>query len=221
MSQEKAWRDGEADAWFRRAGVAWLHAARMDDPVLTALKCCELPDEGRMLDVGGSTGRIGAGFLHDHPGWCVDVLEISEEAMAAGRKAFPKLRFQRGSITDYDVHPAHYDVVVACAVLHFIERRLLSSAIANTDAALADGGLLVLHDFDPPYPRENHYAHQPGLFTYKQDYTSCYLSLGIFLLEYRRSCIKGSAANPSDPYDRQWMTAVLRKDLRGRYLKEP
>lgn len=220
LSQEEIWARGEADAWFRRAGDSWLQPASVDDPVLAALDAVELPDKGRLLDVGGATGRVGAGFLLLRPDWCVDVLEMSAEAIAAGRKAFPKLRFQRGSITDHDFSPSSYNVVMVCAVLSLIERSLLSCAIANTDTALSDRGLLVLHDFDPAYPRANCYAHYAGLFTYKQDYASCYLALKTYHLEYRRSCIKGSASNPFDPYDRQWMTAVLRKDLRNCYCQD-
>ena len=219
MSQEEIWTRSEADAWFRRAGDAWLHPAPIDDPVLTALKAVELPDQGTMLDVGGATGRVAAGFLRDHPGWGAHVVDLSESAITAGKKAFPNVQFEKGSITGGQFPVASADVVVVSAVLHFIERGLLSSAIANTDAVLADIGLLVLHDFDPAYPRANHYAHQPGLCTYKQDYASCYLALGIYHSEYRKSCVKGSPANAADPYDRNWITAVLRKDLQGRYAR--
>jgi hypothetical protein len=104
-------------------------------------------------------------------------------------------------------------------VLCWIERALLGQAIAHTDAAVADGGLLVIADYDAPFARANPYAHREGLFTYKQDYAACYLALGIYHLLSRRSFAHDSGANPSDPYDRQWMTAVLRKDLNGRYAR--
>lgn len=219
MAQEEIWAREEADAWFRRAGDDWLRPASIDDPVLIGLNAVELPEQGTILDLGGATGRIAAGFLRDHPTWRAHVMDLSKDAIIAGKRAFPNVHFINGSITNFDFPCAGYDVVVICAVLHFLERRLLSSAVANSDLALADGGFLVLHDFDPPHRRANHYSHNPGLFTYKQDYASCYLALGIYHLEYRRSWVKGSAANPSDPYDRRWMTAVLRKDLQGGYVR--
>jgi SAM-dependent methyltransferase len=221
MSQEQVWRDKEADAWFRRNGDALLLPAEADDPVLASLATFDLPDQGTMLDLGGSTGRFAAGFLRSNPGWSAHVLELSREAIAAGRKAFPDVRFSAGSIAEpmLPVSSDKYDLVVVSAVLQFVERGLLSRAIANTDSALNNGGLLILYDFDPPYPRANAYAHNNGCFTYKQNYTSCFLSLGIYHLEYQRSYVTGTAADPSDPYDRQWMTAIFRKDVQGRYFK--
>jgi SAM-dependent methyltransferase len=199
-----------------------LSAAPPDDPILAALSTLTLNEQGTMLDVGGASGRIAAGFLRDHPRWFVRVVEPSAEAIAAGRNLFPGVSFDQGSIANPLPAPpdgSHYDVVVISGVLCWVERALLSRAIANTDTALSDGGLLVIADFDPPAPRANPYHHAPGVFTYKQDYAQSYLSLGIYHLEFRRSVAYGSASNPSDPYDRHWMTGVLRKDLHGRYAR--
>lgn len=222
MTQERAFLEGEADAWMRRnPDSTTLPPA--DDPVLAALAVCPLAERGALLDVGGAAGRISAAFLRDHPRWFVRVVDASGEAIAAGRRAFPDVRFDQGTITK-PLPPAEpprtaYDVVVVAGVLCWTERGLLGQAIANTDAAVADGGHLVLADYDPPFPRANPYAHRAGLFTYKQDYAQCYLALGIYHLVHRRSFVYDSAADPTDPYDRQWMTAVLRKDLTGRYAR--
>lgn len=220
MTQEQAFLDGEADAWMRRNPYS-AELPPADDPLLAAFAVCEFPEKGAFLDAGGAAGRIGAAFLRSHPSWLVRVVDASGEAIAAGRRAFPDVLFDQGTLTKPlpAAYPerAAYDVVVVSGVLCWIERGLLSHAIANTDAALVDGGLLVIADHDAPIPRANPYVHRAGLFTYKQDYANCYLALGTYHLMYRRSIVYGSAANPADPYDRQWMTAVLRKDLTGRY----
>lgn len=222
MSQERAFLEGEADAWIRRNPDSTTFASA-DDPVIAALAGCELAERGALLDAGGAAGRIGAAFLRDHPSWFVRVVDASGEAIAAGQRAFPDVQFDQGTLTRplpaSDSERGTYDVVVVSGVLCWIERSLLSQAIANTDAAVADGGLIVLADYDAPFPRANPYAHRAGLFTYKQDYAHCYLALGTYHLVHRRSFVYDSAANPADPYDRQWMTAVLRKDLTGRYAR--
>jgi SAM-dependent methyltransferase len=167
-------------------------------------------------------GHIAAGFLRDHPEWSVRVVDPSGEALKHGRKAFPGVHFEQASITDPVVTATdskRHDIVIVSGVLCWVERDLLARAVANTDAALADAGLLVLSDFDPAYPRANPYRHSDGLFTYKQDYSSCYLALGIYHLEYRRSSLANSGADQRDPYDRHWMTTVLRRDLEGRYAR--
>lgn len=87
-------------------------------------------------------------------------------------------------------------------------------------AALADVGLAdrgSLSNVGGEIAAANPYAHREGLFTYKQDYSACFTSLGIYHPELRRSFETGSAADPDDPYDRRWTTAILRKDLHGRY----
>jgi SAM-dependent methyltransferase len=221
-SQEEAFLAGEADAWIRRNPDSTTLPAD-DDPVVAAIASCELPPQGTLIDAGGAAGRHAAAFLRDHPGWTVRVIDPSGEAIEAGRRAFPGVLFDQGTITRplpaASEERSTYDVVVVAGVLCWIDRSLLSHAIANADAALADGGLLVLADYDPPSQRANPYVHRPGLFTYKQDYAQCFLALGTYHLVRRHSFLYDSAANPSDPYDRQWMTAVLRKDLSGRYVR--
>lgn len=221
MAQDKLFVDSEADAYFRRNQDS-LVAVGSSDPTLAALALFDLPKQGTLLDIGGSTGLLTAGFLRDHPLWKAYVVEPSNEAITAGRMAFPQVEFSQGTITRSlppGISDSIYTVVVVSGVYCWIERSLLSRAIANTDSVLADGGYLVVVDFDGPFPRANPSMHRPGVFTYKHDYPSCFLALGIYHLEYRRSYLSGSAANPDDAYDRQWMTSVLRKDLNGRYAK--
>jgi|ABSN01.1.fsa_nt_gi SAM-dependent methyltransferase len=221
MAQDKLFVESEADAYFRRNPDS-LVAVGSSVPTLAALALFDLPKQGTLLDIGGSTGLVAAGFLRDHPLWKAYVVEPSNEAITAGQAAFPQVEFYQGTITRSlppEISDSLCTVIVVSSVYHWIERSLLSRAIANTDSALADEGYLVVADFDGPFPRANPYIHRPGLFTYKQDYTSCFLALGIYHLVYRRSYESGSASNPDDNYDRQWMTAVLRKDLDGRYAK--
>jgi SAM-dependent methyltransferase len=223
MSQEKTFIESEADAWTRRNPPAAV-PVQSEDSRLVALAKVGLPDEGALIDVGGASGQFAAGFLRDHAGWSARVVEPSGEAIRAGQKMFPAVEFNQGSIANplpSGPNRGRYDVVVVSGVLCWVERDLLSRAVANTDAVLADGGLLLVADFDSPSLRVNPYRHAPGLFTYKQDYAQCFLSLGLYHLQYRCSEILGSIANVNDPYDRQWMIAVLRKDFEGRYVRSP
>jgi len=222
VSQEEVFRNGEADAWVRR-NPDIATAASADDPVLAAIARQSLPERGALLDAGGAAGRLGAGFLRDHQGWQVRVVDPSKEAIAIGTRTYPAIAFDVGTLSEplpaAPTPDGLYDVVVIVGVLCWIERARLSRAIANTDAVLADGGLLVLSDYDAPFPRANEYAHRAGLFTYKQNYAACYTALGIYHLLEHRSFLFDSSANPADPYDRQWMTAVLKKDLDGRFAR--
>lgn len=216
--QERVFLEKEADEWFSRNYPHAPVAAPTDHAVLQALGAMELPPRGTLFDVGGGPGDLAAGFRRDHPGWSGRVLEASQRAIAAGRAAFPDLEFIHGSISrpaDFVANPA--DVVVVSAVFHWVDRSVLAQAVANVDRALREGGVLVVRDFDSPTLRANPYHHHPGLFTYKQDYAKIFTALGTYHENSRKCEVVESARDPGDPYDRQWVTVILRKDLFGRY----
>jgi SAM-dependent methyltransferase len=219
--QEKVFVEQEADAWFNR-NPAVVEPVAANHRVLKALNSIELPSEGCLLDIGGATGSVSAGFLRDHPKWKVRVVEPSAKAIAAGKQAFPKLDFAQGSISQREGMPwIDSDVVIVSGVFCVVDRNVLTQAIANVDAALKNGGLLVISDFDSPSLRANPYKHYPGLFTYKQDYAEIFRTLGTYQLISRQSSkFDGlSSGDISDPYDLQWVTVVLCKDTCGRYFQ--
>lgn len=221
IDQEKIFLEQEADAWFKR-NPSVLQPAPSNHRVLKALNCIELPSEGCLLDIGGATGSVSAGFMRDHPDWLVRVVEPSAEAIAAGKQTFPELEFAQGSISQREGIPwSDSDVVIVSGVFCVVDRNLLAQAIANVDAALKDGGLLVINDFDSPSLRANPYKHYEGLFTYKQDYAEIFRALGTYQLIWRQSSkFEGlSSGDISDPYDQQGVTVVLCKDTYGRYFR--
>lgn len=222
IDQEKVFLEQEADAWFNR-NPSVVQLAPSNHRVLEALNCVKLPSEGCLLDIGGATGSVSAGFLRDHPDWIVRVVEPSAEAITAGKQAFPELEFAQGSISQREGMPWNdSDIVVVSGVFCVVDRNLLTQAVANVDAALKNGGLLVISDFDSPSLRANPYKHYEGLFTYKQDYAEIFRALGTYQVISRQSSkFEGlSSGDISDPYDLQWVTVVLCKDTYGRYFRD-
>lgn len=217
MTQDQAFFECEGDAWFLRNPISTT-AAGLDDPVLGALDGVDLSASGTVLDIGGSAGRIAAGFLRQHPGWHAIVQEPSQAAIRAGRKAFPEVTFKRGTVTKTTPKQGN-DLVIVSFVLCWVDRSELAGAIANIDTALKDGGLLLVADFHPEAPRANPYAHRPGLFTYKQDYAACFISLGTYRIVEQRQFLHGTTADIADPFDVRCAVSVLRKDLEGGYAR--
>jgi len=220
--QEGVFLQKEADAWFSRNFPQAPVAVSEGNGVLRALRNVGLGPTGTLLDVGGGPGHLSAGFLREYPAWSCTVLEPSAKAISAGRIAFPQLQFAQGSIAQRTGFPrAAHDLVIVSGVFSWVDRVLLAQAVANVDGALKDGGLLVIADFDPPYLRANPYHHHPGLFTYKQDYCAVFGALGIYHVLYRHAeMLDGhTSSDKSDPYDRQWASAILRKDLYSRYAR--
>jgi trans-aconitate methyltransferase len=217
VSQDGVFLEGEGDRWFER-NSGCLAPAGADEPVLGALSRVQIAAVGTMLDVGGATGWLSAGFLRLHPGWGATVLEPSRAAMRAGQGAFPGVTFRHGTAADASSLGVH-DLVIASFVLHWVDRTALSRSIASIDAALADGGLLAVADFHPERPRANRYVHRPGVMTYKQDYAACFTALGTYRLLVQHGFEHGSGASEDDPFDRRCAVWVLRKDLEGGYAR--
>ena len=176
-----------------------------------------------MADVGGGSGRICAGFKEVHPEWDCKVVELSSEAVSAGEKRFPDLKFFIASLTEENGLPCGIcDVLVVSGVMCWIDRSLLARAISNLDSCIADGGFLVLSEFDCTGLRANEYTYQKGLYTYKQDYSSIFTALGTYHEIYRHSELitAHTSADENDPYDKTWATVLLRKDLFKRYMRK-
>jgi SAM-dependent methyltransferase len=223
--QETAFVTKEADAYFERNAPATLVPAPPDHRVLSTLQRIGLPKRGVLIDVGGGAGQLAAGFLEVYPGWSAKVIEVSRRAIDAGKKAFPTIEFREGSITEADnlaFEPA--DLVLVCGgVFCWVERALLSRAVSNVDLICRNSGLLAIGDFDSPFPRANPYKHHQGLFTFKQDYAGIFQALGTYTLLSRESTslVGCTGSDERDPYDQQWVTSILKKDLTGRYYQAP
>lgn len=221
--QETAFIQSEADAWFERNSDNLLIPVDSNHHVIRAINRLSLPENGEFADLGGGSGKVSARVLNMFPNWRGHVLEPSGKAVQQGQEAFPALRFYQGSITrPSDMPNSLFDLVIVCGVFTWVDRCLLSQAVANVDSLIKQGGYLVVSDFDPAYPRANPYHHRSGLFTYKQDYSLPFLALNTYSLVLRESLSlsEHTGCDPEDPYDTQWMTAVLRKDLQGRYFSK-
>lgn len=223
QDQDTVFLNQEADAWFERNVDSATTPVSSDHRVLQALRQVTLLKQGMLLDVGGAAGKVAAGFQREYPEWKCCVVEPSSKAIAAGRAAFPQIEFYQGSITQPEGLPVvNADVVIVSGVFCIVDRQLLSRAVCNVDLALKDGGFLVISDFDSPFLRANAYKHYAGLYTYKQDYAEIFRQLGIYQVIYRLSetLVHHSISDADDPYDRQWVTTVLQKDIYGRYFRK-
>lgn len=218
--QHTAFETGEADAYFKRNHVLGVHPTPGDHGVIQAINAIHWPSAGRCLDLGGSAGGLSAAIAERLCQWSFVVTDPSAAAVAAGQQAFPSLTFlvETAEALSLGNH-GQYDLVVVSAVLHWVDRKSLAQVVANIDAVLRNGGRLIIHDFDPAFPRMNAYKHHPDLWTFKQHYAAIFTHLGIYDLVYHRSSDSGSAANHNDPYDRRWSTSVLQKTLDDRYCR--
>ena len=170
--QEKAFIEVEADAWFERNIDGILSSVKPDHHIIKAIQKLELPQSGRFADLGGGSGMVSAGILNLLPKWEGHVLEPSRKAIDHGHASFPSLRFHQGSITQAtDLPKGPFDLVVVSGVLTWVDRTLLSQAIANTDIIVKNGGYLIISDFDPAHPQGSPARNIPQLLSSLSDKT--------------------------------------------------
>lgn len=198
MNQDTQFLQGEGDAWYRRNRGGLLREtdewAGHDVP-LRLLRArggswgsvlelgCSL---GRRLDVlsrAGTTRAVGT--------------DASAEAIAEGSRRYPSLDLRHALISTPIGET--FDLVIVNFVLHWVDRSSLASTVAAIDSAVRREGHLLLGDFLPDRPVRRDYAHKPGLYTYKQDYSSCFTALGLYEELERRVFDHDDPTHPERP----------------------
>jgi SAM-dependent methyltransferase len=215
--QDEIFADSEGNAWFRRNSAA-LNADGRRDPVLDLLR--QLPAERRarvrsMCDVGCANGGRLANLREWFPNATrIAGFDASADAIEAGTLAHEGLDLRVGLVAEPPFE-GRFDLVTIGFVMHWVDRSLLTRAIAEIDALVADGGLLVIADFLPDRPCRRNYHHRGDLdlFTYKQDYPRTFAGLGTYR-ELSRFTFDHGVGTPSVSSDQdRAVCAVLQKSL--------
>lgn len=139
--------------------------------------------------------------------------DISEVAIADGRRAWPSLELAVGSLDEPGVI-GHFNLVIVSFVFHWVARRRLARSVAMVDELITDGGALILADFFPDQPCACTYHHRSDLelFTYKQNYAECFLGLGFYEQVDELMYSHSGASGTINSQDRAICT-LLRKDF--------
>jgi SAM-dependent methyltransferase len=213
--QAAAFATGEGDRYFER-NRAWPGAYNIDtDPLVRLLTIADIAPES-VIEIGAASGhRVAA--LAQRWGCRAVAVEPSRVAVAEGRQQYPLVEFAVGTM-DHVPTAAVFDLVLANFVFHWVGRSLLLRSVAEVDRLVADGGYLAIGDFLPAGFAKTSYKHQPGLWTYKQDYADVFCSSGLYsrvsalIGEYGGEIPSGGA----DPSHRAGYT-LLHKSLDAHY----
>jgi SAM-dependent methyltransferase len=179
--QEKTFKDGEGDAWYRRNRER-LDEGREDwaTRIIAALE--NRSAIRRVVELGCANGwRLAKLRPLFAPGCAFVGIDASAEALADGRRRFPQLELRQGMLSDVPLQEP-FDLAIVHFVLHWADRHTLSRSIAEIDRLVSWNGYLVIGDFLPDFPTKRRYHHLPqqAVFTYKQDYAQAFLGLGFY-----------------------------------------
>jgi SAM-dependent methyltransferase len=174
-TQKMAFLAGEGDAWFQRNLAAIERADRAaTDPVLQLVARMDTPPS-RVLEIGCSDGWRLAELRRMGARECVGI-DPSQAAIASGGRRYPDLRLMVGTADRLPEDRDGFDLIVFGFCLYVCDPEDHFRIASEADRLLRDNGSLIIYDFDPPYPYRNRYAHAPGLFSYKFDFSRIFLA---------------------------------------------
>lgn len=182
VNQNDIFERSEGDAWFMRNADYLSEVKHSDLPLSYCIELAKVTPLERVIELGCSNGyRLDA--IRSVLGVACEGVDISSAAISDGRQRFPGINLSQADLIATKIAtPA--DVVIVNFVLHWVDRQLLSATVAEIDRLVSENGCLILGDFLPDYPCKTHYHHRDdvALYTYKQDYTKLFLSLGTYQL---------------------------------------
>ncbi len=177
--QSKTFADSEGDRWFERNQTCLERCDFATDLPLRIMDLYQLKPES-VLEVGASNGcRLGA-IAARYAARTVAV-EPSRAAICDGRRRFPAVRFLQATADRIGLEES-FDLIIVHFVLHWVDRSRLFRTFAELDRLLADGGHLIIGDFNPDRALRVGYHHLPEgeVYTYKQDYAAAFSASGLY-----------------------------------------
>lgn len=155
--QPAGWASTKPNDWLTAMldpGFAAGFTAAMDSRGLylgpAAARALDLTERRALLDIAGGSGIYACAFVDQHPHLTATVFERSPvDAVAAraiaGRGFADRVRVLDGDMLR-DPLPGGHDVHLISNVLHDWDLPAVDRILAASFAALAPGGLLVIHD---------------------------------------------------------------------------
>lgn len=214
------WLDGtEANAWYSRNREALADPSRgARDPVLRILRQSGIQPR-RVYEVGCANGwRLD--IIRREFGATCGGCDTSLTAITEGRNMYPEVRYSQSPAHMLAPMTGTLDLVILSFVLHWVDRKHIARAVSEADRILRDGGHIIIADFLPVVSCRVRYHHRQDveLWTFKRDYCSAFMSLGLYQ-EVASSCFDHesleSRACAAIPSHVRCEVVLLRKSLEG------
>jgi ubiquinone/menaquinone biosynthesis C-methylase UbiE len=208
--QKTAFLQGEGDAWFARNRAPYDPER---DPVARAIARLDLGAKA-VLEIGcGGGARLA--HLGRRLGAACRGLDPAAAAVAHAAAAHPEVAFERGTADALPYEDAAFDLVILGFCLYLADPSDHFTIAREADRVLRPRGFLVIHDFLPPRPYRNRYAHRPGLHSYKMEWSRMFLWHPAYSLLHREYGEHG--AGLTFAADERLAVDVLRKDAEAAF----
>jgi tellurite methyltransferase len=144
---------------------------------------------GKALDIGAGDGETSL-WLANH-GFSVDALEPDPQqasSLRARAASFP-IQLHQVDLLEFNIPSEHYDLIVASAVLHFIDAELLPLLSQRLIRGLRPGGMLFAASFtiDDPSAQKHPLECSGRVRHYFEPGALCHLFQPLDILYYDES----------------------------------
>ena len=102
-----------------------------------------------------------------------------------GKKFGEKVNLVEGVSHSLPFEEEEFDMVIAGFCLYMVGPNTIIATLSEMNRVLKQEGILVISDFDTPYPYIRHNKHNAEIFTYKRDYLEMLRPFGYTLIEKR------------------------------------
>ncbi|NDV22154.1 class I SAM-dependent methyltransferase [Desulfovibrio sp. JC022] len=167
IKQKEIFMQCEGDAYSRR-NVGAGEVKFIDRKVQEFLS--EI-SASRVLEIG-----CGAGHRLDYLASCqadTEYFGIDPSKKATESYSGPAKLFQ-GTADSLPFPDGHMDVVLFGFCLYLCDVEDYFIIAKEADRVLADGGFLVIIDFEPPFPYQNSYTHKKGVLSTKMRFSEMF-----------------------------------------------
>jgi len=192
----------EGNGWYSRNISALDRSSVLREGIITRIAAnISTADHSTVAEIGCATGINLARLGQMRPIYGVGI-DPSSKAIESGAAQYPNLRLLQGTADKLPFEDASIDVLWFGFCLYLVDRSLISRVVAEADRVLKNGGLLVIHDFDPDFPRMRRYAHHNGLWSYKMNYSALFTANPAYVLIEKASFSHVDMQWTADPQER-------------------
>jgi len=189
VDQTNIFCESEANNWFsrNRKHLETVETGGASIPIEIGELCRWLDpfksEIGALLEIGCSSGQktelLSRAFNASGYG-----LDPSDHAVRQGneRLAGSGTQLICGTSDNLPFDDGYFDVVYFGFCLYLVDRTRLLKSISEADRVLKPGGYLAITDFDPGDRQKVSYIHKSGVYSFKQDYSACFLETGLYYL---------------------------------------
>lgn len=211
-SQHEIMSNIEANRWFERNKEHLIHQIEYFDINFIVKTIGNfITPESSVLEIGSSFGKktslIQKAFSCKATG-----IDPSSHAIEFGKTLYPNIQLQQMDSSSTTFEDQQFDLIYWGFFMYLLDRAEVFKVIYETDRILKKGGFLAILDFDPIVRHKKEYHHQPGCYTYKNDYADILLSSGHYTLIAKHSFSHDSNYFVKDPNQRISVSILYKEE---------